>query len=336
MGACAGCSPDSKRRRLLAAPQLVALFAILQWVSVHAGRKRVRFSHDHGRQRYRIWYGGRQRTTREAVRHSPERRLDPVRAGIFQPSDDSTIGISSSAVALVDPLDLSLLTVYVGADDGKLYVLNSDGSVRWSFLSDAGKITSTPTLDSNSNVYVTTSNGLVSAFTFNGAPLSPFPVSVGAPPVETFQPSPGFGRQVFAIGAGGAVRHQAQSERLAVLRAALQRAHFAAVRGPRLPERRNVCAESDRRIVGASDPELQLQGQQRERYSRLHRRHAGHRLRRARSERHRVSVPTVLGGHERGLPHRQLQSDRRTATGRHVHRLDAPLHDQRRNDVHPG
>lgn len=126
----------------------------------------------------------------------------------FQPSADPSIGIRSSAIGLVDPLDLSLLTVYVGADDGTLYTLNSDGSVRWS-VSDAGKlpITSTPALDSNSNVYLTTPDGIVSAFTSDGAVLSPFPVAIGAPPVNSapLQPSPGFGASVYAVGSGGAL-----------------------------------------------------------------------------------------------------------------------------------
>lgn len=120
----------------------------------------------------------------------------------FQPSD---VGIRSSAVALVDPLDLSLITVYVGADDGKLYVLNSDGSVRWSVSAGTGPVTSTPALDASGNVYITTADGLVSAFTANGEALSPFPIGLGAPPIDptTLDPSPGFGPSVYAIGSDG-------------------------------------------------------------------------------------------------------------------------------------
>ena len=124
----------------------------------------------------------------------------------FETADGS--GIRSSALALLDALDRSIVSVYVGTDDGVLYVLNSDGSIRWSTPPSVGPITSTPTLDGNSNVYLATSDGLISAFTFSGAPLSPFPVTVGMPPLEPgseLQPSPAFGTSVYAVGAAGAL-----------------------------------------------------------------------------------------------------------------------------------
>jgi hypothetical protein len=138
-----------------------------------------------------------------------QQRNDNVECRFFyRPDDaDSTFSIRSSAIGLVDARDLSLLTVYFAADDGRLRALNSDGSLRWSVPTGAvaGPITNSPALDSNANVYVISADGVASGVDFSGRQL-PWTFGVGIPPVQTFQPSPAVGTTtLFAIGLDGAL-----------------------------------------------------------------------------------------------------------------------------------
>jgi len=128
-------------------------------------------------------------------------------AWFYRPDDaEPTFGIRSSAIGLIDSLDLSLLTVYFAADDGRLRALNSDGSLRWSFPTGttAGPITNSPALDSNSIVYAVAADGVLSGVDFSGRPV-PWKFGAGIPLPQTFQPSLAVGTTVYAVGSAGAL-----------------------------------------------------------------------------------------------------------------------------------
>lgn len=122
---------------------------------------------------------------------------------IFPAADAPGVGFRSSAAVLINTLDLSLQSVFVGADDGLLRGLNADGTVRWS-VATAGPITASPTLDGNLNTYVTTADGVIPAVTFSGAPF-PNPISIGRPTDAPFQPSPAVSISLYAVGSGGSL-----------------------------------------------------------------------------------------------------------------------------------
>jgi hypothetical protein len=118
-------------------------------------------------------------------------------------ADPATFSIRSSAVGLIDTLDLSLLTVYFAADDGQFRALNSDGSLRWS-VPAAGPITNSPAVDANAIAYVTAADGVLFGVDFSGRPL-PWRFGAGVPPPQTFQPSLAVSTNVYAVGAGGSL-----------------------------------------------------------------------------------------------------------------------------------
>jgi outer membrane protein assembly factor BamB len=122
---------------------------------------------------------------------------------IFPAADAPGLGFRSSAAVLINSLDLSLQSVFVGADDGVLRGLNADGSVRWS-VATAGPITASPTLDGNLTTYVTTADGVIPAVSFSGVPV-PNPISIGRPPDAPFQQSPAASISLYAVGSGGSL-----------------------------------------------------------------------------------------------------------------------------------
>jgi outer membrane protein assembly factor BamB len=122
---------------------------------------------------------------------------------IFPAADAPGLGFKSSAAVIINTLDLSLQSVFVGADDGLLRSLNADGTVRWS-VATAGPITASPTLDGNLNTYVTTADGVIPAVSFSGASF-PNPISIGRPPEAPFQPSPAASFSLYAVGSGGSL-----------------------------------------------------------------------------------------------------------------------------------
>jgi outer membrane protein assembly factor BamB len=132
-----------------------------------------------------------------------EQQFDVECNWIFPAADEPGLGLRSSAAVLINTLDLSLQSVFVGADDGLLRSLNADGTVRWS-VATAGPITASPALDGNLNTYVTTADGLIPAVSFSGAPFAN-PISIGRPPDAPFQPSPAVSFSLYAVGSGGSV-----------------------------------------------------------------------------------------------------------------------------------
>ena len=109
-----------------------------------------------------------------------ENRLEVDCTWIFPAAGAPGLGFRSSAAVLINSLDLSLQSVFVGADDGFLRSLNGDGTVRWS-VPTAGPITASPTLDGTLTTYVTTEDGVIPAVSFSGVPVSN-PISIGRPP----------------------------------------------------------------------------------------------------------------------------------------------------------
>lgn len=124
------------------------------------------------------------------------------------PGEPGLNGFKSSASILVNSLDLSLASIFIGADDGLLRALNFDGTVRWSVRA-SGPITASPALDSSGTVYVTTPEGILRAVDFGGTPVNnpvaigvPFPPQPGQPPIQA---SPSVSASVYAIGSSGSV-----------------------------------------------------------------------------------------------------------------------------------
>jgi hypothetical protein len=125
---------------------------------------------------------------------------------IFPNDPNNGLDFSSSAATQISNFDFTLSSAYIGADDGQLRAFNSDGTVRWSFenRADAGPITSTPALDANNNVYITTADGLVTAVNFSGSQVWQSPVGIASNESPLY-PSPGVSTAIYAIGAGGTV-----------------------------------------------------------------------------------------------------------------------------------
>lgn len=132
-----------------------------------------------------------------------EHQLDIDCNWIFPSANEPGVGFRSSAAVLINTLDLSLQSVFVGADDGLLRGINADGTVRWS-VATGGPVTASPTLDSNLNTYVTTADGIIPSVSFSGTPFGT-PISVGRPLDAPFQPSPAVLLDLYAIGSGGSL-----------------------------------------------------------------------------------------------------------------------------------
>ena len=124
----------------------------------------------------------------------------------FYPTGGSGIDFTSSAATQISNFDFTLSSAFVGADDGQLRAFNSDGTVRWSFdnRAEAGPITSTPAIDASNNVYITTTDGVLSAVNFTGGQVWQSPIGI-APSDSTLYPSPGVSTSIYGIGAGGTV-----------------------------------------------------------------------------------------------------------------------------------
>jgi outer membrane protein assembly factor BamB len=105
----------------------------------------------------------------------------------------------------VDPLDLSLLSVFVGAGDGALQAINGIGTPRWTFspTTDRRPITSTVAIDPTGPFYLTTPDGVLGAADASGRPL--WQISIGTPPSASLQSSPALGTSIYAIGANSAL-----------------------------------------------------------------------------------------------------------------------------------
>lgn len=113
--------------------------------------------------------------------------------------------VRSSPQVQVDPLDLSLLSVFVGAGDGALQAINGIGTPRWTFspTADRRPITSTVAIDPTGPFYLTTPDGVLGAADASGRPL--WQISIGTPPSASFQSSPAVGTSIYAIGADSAL-----------------------------------------------------------------------------------------------------------------------------------
>lgn len=116
------------------------------------------------------------------------------------PNASQRFTVRSSPVAMVDALDLSLVTVIVGGSDGRLLAINGDGTFRWTFPAGvaAGDFSSSPVLSLGGIAYGTTPGGVLAAIDFSGRPM--WQATIGRPPQATLQPSPSVATTAYAIG----------------------------------------------------------------------------------------------------------------------------------------
>lgn len=118
-------------------------------------------------------------------------------------------GVRSSPQVQIDPLDRSLLGVFIGADSGALLAINGIGTLRWTYPpgpASGGPITSTPAVSNTGATYITTPQGLLVGVDAAGRPLQGggWPaIPIGTAPEAPFLPSPVVSASVYAIGAGG-------------------------------------------------------------------------------------------------------------------------------------
>jgi outer membrane protein assembly factor BamB len=147
---------------------------------------------------------------RGAIFYVKEENKDVTCQWAFETTSElARSGIRSSAQVQIDPSDLSLLSAFIGSDNGYLQAINGIGTPRWTFPNGAGggPITSTPAVGINSATYVTTPEGLLLGVDSAGRRLQgngwPFPI--GVPPAAPLQQSASVDVSVYAIGAGSAL-----------------------------------------------------------------------------------------------------------------------------------
>ncbi len=105
-----------------------------------------------------------------------------------QPWTYTTSGAVRSTPAVADDG-----TIYVGSDDGRLYAINPDGSLKWK-SADIGPVKSSPAIGLNGVVYVGTNNYMIYAFEKDSGSQASLPFTA----LGAFESSP-------VIGAGGKV-----------------------------------------------------------------------------------------------------------------------------------
>ena len=116
------------------------------------------------------------------------------------PNASQRFTVRSSPVAMVDTIDLSLVTVVVGGSDGRLLAINGDGTFRWTFPAgvSAGDLSSSPVLSAGGVAYATTPGGVLAAIDFSGRTM--WQAIIGRPPDAPLQPSPSVATTAYAIG----------------------------------------------------------------------------------------------------------------------------------------
>jgi Cys-rich repeat protein len=154
---------------------------------------------------------------------------NPVCRWIFRPDGASAaFRVRSSAVTVIDTLDLALLSAFVGTSDGHLQALNGNGTSKWIFpgaSSTLGNLTSSPALSPSAKIYTVAADGLLYALNTAGRLIWQFDVGTprfcrggdgdGAPCLEDSDcpgggtctapdllPSPAVGASVYVNGAG--------------------------------------------------------------------------------------------------------------------------------------
>jgi outer membrane protein assembly factor BamB len=140
-----------------------------------------------------------------AIKHANTQDFECMWA--YRPSDVTALfSVQSSALLQIDSLDLSLLSVFVGFDRGRIQALNGIGTLRWTYpavVTGVDPITSSPAVDSLGNIYFTSPDGRLVSVSLSGAVNWSYPV--GIPPAQALQPSAAAGQNIYAIGASGAV-----------------------------------------------------------------------------------------------------------------------------------
>jgi outer membrane protein assembly factor BamB len=126
----------------------------------------------------------------------------------FTPSNAGPgFAVRSSAQVQIDPLDLGLVSVFVGTGDGVFQALNRTGTPRWSVpgspTTNPRPITSMPAVSTAGAFYVTTPDGLLQSIDGSGRLLWQF--AIGSPPEASLMQSPAVAITAFAIGASSAV-----------------------------------------------------------------------------------------------------------------------------------
>lgn len=152
----------------------------------------------------------------------------PVCRWIFRPDGASAdFRVRSSAVTVIDTLDLALLSAFVGSSDGHFQALNGNGTSKWTFpgtSSTLGNLTSSPAISASGTIYTTAPDGFLYALDIAGRLIWRFDVgtprfclggnSEGAPclgdsdcpaggtcTTPDLLPSPAVDASVYAIGA---------------------------------------------------------------------------------------------------------------------------------------
>jgi outer membrane protein assembly factor BamB len=131
-------------------------------------------------------------------------------AGTPSPDPAPVAKFQSSPCLTTDPVILTVNGVFIGAQIelpsgqsvGRLYALNSDGSLRWQYPpqneSPIGPVTSSPALGVNSGWYFTTSDGYLYALNSRGGLI--WKTSIGLPPGPMPGPTPPFAPAVLVTG----------------------------------------------------------------------------------------------------------------------------------------
>jgi outer membrane protein assembly factor BamB len=126
----------------------------------------------------------------------------------FRPlAADPDFGVHSSPLAVIDGTDLSLLSAFVGTNEGRLRALGGDGSPTWQFPARAplpGDLSSTPATGAFGGLFVQSPDGFLYALDFAGRSLWRFETG-RVESSSAFLPSPAVASAVYAVGSGPSV-----------------------------------------------------------------------------------------------------------------------------------
>ena len=156
----------------------------------------------------------------------------PVCRWMFRPNGASAdFRVRSSAVTVIDTIDLALLSAFVGTSDGQFQALNGDGTNKWTFpgaSSTLGNLTSSPAISASGTIYTVAPDGFLYALDIAGRLIWRFDIGTprfcrgggsngdscleapdcpggGTCATPDLLPSPAVDASVYAIGAGNDV-----------------------------------------------------------------------------------------------------------------------------------
>lgn len=145
-------------------------------------------------------------------------------AARFQPKDSNNVAIPSSFVSspafTTNAITLAVSGVFIGAavdvtqsgatrTVGKMYALNTDGSLIWQFpkvgAGEIGAVTSSPALGEANAIYFTATDGNLYALANDGSFKWSFPIGVVSDPLAPFSASPLTSNLVYTASADGQI-----------------------------------------------------------------------------------------------------------------------------------